>query len=348
MGSLNRENEEDRRKAAEVLGRIGPAAVEAVPALIGTLRDTDSVVCGIAAVALGSIGPPASAAVPALIELLRHGTGDASWNAAVALGRMGSVAAAAVPALSEVLRDQSPAVRWIAAEALGRIGPGAVEAVPALLAALRDEDAVVCERAAIALGAIGPAAAPAAPALLELLWGDDAGIRHIVAAALRRILSVDFGGILVGIKHMEYRPDAAADAWTALTGEGLERMGPGATECTTELQFFLHVTEVFRKENAQGRSLTFGELSKHMECSATSLREQLNSVSTLFHQYFKGLGLRLPPDHEQLTLQAAERSKLFGRGQGQNGFRIYPLGWLAEGLARRYLGPIAGATSKTT
>jgi HEAT repeat protein len=59
-----------RRHAADVLGRIGPGAASAVPALISALADVDDDVKGWAASALGRIGPAAASALPAL-RLLR-------------------------------------------------------------------------------------------------------------------------------------------------------------------------------------------------------------------------------------------------------------------------------------
>jgi len=56
--------------AIEALGRIGPEAKEAVPALIKTLEDKDWNVRVCTAWALGQIGPEAKAAAPALCKLL--------------------------------------------------------------------------------------------------------------------------------------------------------------------------------------------------------------------------------------------------------------------------------------
>jgi HEAT repeat protein len=55
-----------RRRVADALWKIGPAAVEAVPALAAALNDPDKDVRRRVADALGSIGPPAVEAVPAL------------------------------------------------------------------------------------------------------------------------------------------------------------------------------------------------------------------------------------------------------------------------------------------
>lgn len=61
-----------RKRAADVLARIGPDAKDAVPALIRSLGDRDEKVRKAATRALGEIGPGAAEAVPRLIEALRE------------------------------------------------------------------------------------------------------------------------------------------------------------------------------------------------------------------------------------------------------------------------------------
>ena len=61
-----------RLRAASVLARIGPDAVEAVPDLVERLSDVDPAVRKAAARALGQIGPEAKSAVPALMQLLQQ------------------------------------------------------------------------------------------------------------------------------------------------------------------------------------------------------------------------------------------------------------------------------------
>ncbi len=117
--------------------------------LIVALKDKDTQVRGAAATALGQIGPAAEDAIPALVAALAddaewHGSPNypgipvnVRWDASKALGRIGSVA---VPALMTALEDREAKVRASAASALSAIGPGATAAVPALSAALRDND----------------------------------------------------------------------------------------------------------------------------------------------------------------------------------------------------------------
>jgi HEAT repeat protein len=71
MQSLDDPNPLIRYRAARVLARIGPDALEAVPALVRHLNDVDISVRREAARALGQIGPQAAEAVPPLIEALK-------------------------------------------------------------------------------------------------------------------------------------------------------------------------------------------------------------------------------------------------------------------------------------
>jgi hypothetical protein len=71
IDALRKNNGPDERvRAARVLARIGPEAVDAVPMLTTALSDEDPHVQKAAARALGQIGPAAAEAVPALMELL--------------------------------------------------------------------------------------------------------------------------------------------------------------------------------------------------------------------------------------------------------------------------------------
>jgi HEAT repeat protein len=115
--------------AAWALEKLGPLAMEAVPALVEALG-SESVWISIAASrALGVMGPGAA---PDLERALADPREDVRGLAAFALGRIGPGAGAAIPALRRCLTDESDYVRICAAEALGRMGPDAGEALPAL------------------------------------------------------------------------------------------------------------------------------------------------------------------------------------------------------------------------
>ena len=164
-----------RRRAAEALGGIGPAAEAAVPALVAALQNDRDAVREAAARALEGIGP---AAVPALVAALQHDV-VRHWAARALRG----IGPAAVPALTPALHDADAGMLGMAFNIVEGIGPAAV---PALIAALQDDNASVRRWAAIALGRIGPAAEAAVPALVAALQDGDA-VRHWAADALKRI-----------------------------------------------------------------------------------------------------------------------------------------------------------------
>ncbi len=100
-----------------VLGRVGPAAKEAVPALSEALQNDEySAVREAAARALGRIG--GEGAVFGLVGALRDGAPEVRRASAGALGMIGPEAKAAGPALAEALNDSSLWVRVAAEEAL--------------------------------------------------------------------------------------------------------------------------------------------------------------------------------------------------------------------------------------
>ena len=68
-GALGQGGVFQRAHTARTLGRFGPLAAEAVPALVAVLEDESPVVRGAAIIALGKIGPQAKAAIPALTAI---------------------------------------------------------------------------------------------------------------------------------------------------------------------------------------------------------------------------------------------------------------------------------------
>lgn len=107
-----------RRASALSLGQIdGKAADRALAVLIELLGHRGGVAAS-TAFDIGKIGPRAQAAVPALIRLLRDGDQAGRAAAAYALARIGPAAREAVPALREALQDEDPAVARNAREAL--------------------------------------------------------------------------------------------------------------------------------------------------------------------------------------------------------------------------------------
>ena len=107
--------EERCLNAIILLGQLGPAAKDAVPALIPLLDD--DIVAGNFIHTLGCMGPAAKEAVPKLIESLEKG---APW-VAITLGRIG--ASDAVPVLRRTLTNGPIWLRREAASVLAHLQP---------------------------------------------------------------------------------------------------------------------------------------------------------------------------------------------------------------------------------
>lgn len=219
--------------ARRVLAGEAPDGAKGVKLLERLLRDPSRDVRADAAEMLGRLGPIAKDAVPSLIEALDEQDGRVSvaWYAAIALRRMGPTAAAALERLEKIvsapktkanLRDQarqaidlidrrrstalSTAIRCVdgadpiaafgAARCLRELGPDAAKAVPALIRALkRHTHRAIRYEIVGALGAIGGAAAPALPELDRL--GDvskpGTGPWHVERAARSASQSIRIG-----------------------------------------------------------------------------------------------------------------------------------------------------------
>jgi HEAT repeat protein len=140
--------------AAWTLGRAGPAAGAAAPALEKALRDPEPGLRALAVRALGNIGRSDAAVVASLADVVAHGVGEGRWRALRALAKLGPSAAPAVGVMAAALADPDEKVRREAALALDRVGPPASAAVPALVAAERDAVPEVRDAAAQALRTI--------------------------------------------------------------------------------------------------------------------------------------------------------------------------------------------------
>jgi len=129
VAALKSSDSLERRLAAHALGEIGPAAREAVPALIEALRDPESFVRVWAAAALARVQPENPDANPALVEGTQDGISFVRSLAAWHLGRLGPGhpgIESVVPELRELLNDNDPSVRTEALVALENlVGKGA-------------------------------------------------------------------------------------------------------------------------------------------------------------------------------------------------------------------------------
>lgn len=118
------------------LGRLGPLAADAAPAIREASRDNKGLRRN-AAISLYRIcGAEAEDAYATLLETVRTGDGTSCRLAVLAFRDRPHAAAAVISALVEALRARDDGIRYHVAEALRNLGPAARPALPALREAL--------------------------------------------------------------------------------------------------------------------------------------------------------------------------------------------------------------------
>jgi HEAT repeat protein len=189
---LKNEKPEVRVRAAKALGEMAQQPDLVIPNLLEIARtDAQWKVRSYAIEAVGRYGPRAVEAIPALIEAL--GEVRLQVRAADALANIGVAARSAIPALVNLLsRDENEAAaRYFAAIALGWVGKGSKESVMALIATLeqtKNWKVYVCRGVAAALWRLGPEAREAIQSLLRIIREEeDSDLLWASAKALARI-----------------------------------------------------------------------------------------------------------------------------------------------------------------
>lgn len=191
-----------RATAAEVLGSLGPDAVDPLMAALDDPR-TD-VVSGAASV-LGKLGD--RRAVPALVALLDRNAGGTGAVAAEALGYLGDTDS--VDALIHALNGNDSELQSGAARALGYIGDE--RAVSSLIEAMGSEDFSVRRIAIDALTGIGEASIPF---LTEALLHSERGVRSGAAECFMQM------GHTPGTEQEQINLLVANEEWMELARRG--------------------------------------------------------------------------------------------------------------------------------
>jgi HEAT repeat protein len=167
-----------RGPALRALGRLGPDAVDSVPALLKVFHERqEEIDSADVTEAFGRIG---KGALPALTRAL-HDKETRSRHLAAAWTHLGKEA---VDVLIPALLDEDEEVRKLAADSMGSMGPNAKAAGSALAGALKDLDFQVRAAAARALPHVGADPAKAVPALAAALLDPKPAVREAAANAL--------------------------------------------------------------------------------------------------------------------------------------------------------------------
>lgn len=224
LGALLKDNNPAiRERAAHALGRVGPGAVEVMPALLTAAQAADG--APVYAEALAQVGPQA---LPALLGILQKSKPeDGRWVLRV----LHSFGPPAVPVLSEALKSNSAEVRASAASALAEMGRGASAAAVPLFVLTKDASPKVQAASFRALVAIHADSERLRPLLQEALASKDTDVRKAGAAGLAALggaatLGVDglldllnddnAAGRLAAIQALGQLGDKAAPAVNAL------------------------------------------------------------------------------------------------------------------------------------
>jgi HEAT repeat protein len=135
---------EARKNAFDALGRLGPAAREAIHPLVALLKDADAPTRSDVQSVLARMGKPV---LPWVVAELKEVDNEHVPGLIGALSQGAEGTRYTVPALVRLLRESDPRVRIRAAQQLGRMGPLARRAGPAL-EELRKDDSELVRRAA--------------------------------------------------------------------------------------------------------------------------------------------------------------------------------------------------------
>jgi|GEM_PF-3976236 len=248
----------------EVLGQLGPGAVDAVPLLIEILQDpTLSGLHSQAIIALGEIGPSAADAIPTLQTL----AADAflGSDATEALGKVGaadaevvlflveqtknpgsrlagvhglskmSPSSGAVQALIGIVQDEDMGdyTRGQAIDALGAMAPESDEALSTLLAASQNANPATASAAIRGLGTLGPLSPEILPILKKALSSPDDAVRGAAASGLGNFgpEAVDTIPALIAMTE-DVKPFSVARAGAI---EALGRIGQDSPEAVSAL-----------------------------------------------------------------------------------------------------------------
>jgi len=166
---------------------VDGAGVEVlVPSLIKGLEKRDG--RRSAACALGRIGPKAAPAIPALLKLYSVVAGDERQTVVTALGEIRVKSPEVIGVLAKaVTEDDSKYVRSSVAYSLGTIGVSSDEVISALLGGLRDDEKWVRHESAAALGRLGHASGQVLTALQKAFDDSDSEVSVTAVWALGKL-----------------------------------------------------------------------------------------------------------------------------------------------------------------
>ena len=250
LEKLRAEKPDVRMEAAAAIGRLGPQAKAAAPALLAAFpQEKDPFARRAMIAALGAIGPEARDAAPALVAAVRDGYGSVDdlvgFEAMAALLKIDPENIASGKYVLEMLHNKSPDVRSRAATMVRLLGPGLKSLAPALAEAVKDKHPGVRMEALRSLVAVRPEPGLVLPLLTAAVADSDKYVRLYAAQGLAGCGPEAKGAtkLLIEAVAKEKDPEVRSQEIRAL-----RYIGPAAIEAIPVL------TEALKDPNEQVRS----------------------------------------------------------------------------------------------
>ncbi|WP_449416486.1 NACHT domain-containing protein [Phormidium nigroviride] len=201
------QDESNRRRAADILGKIDKDNPVAIAALVESKRNSQDKVTRLRTVdSLDKIDKEPPDPIAPLIQLIRNPQSELTLlKAAYSLGKIGKDNPDAITALIELISNsQSEDARWNAADSLGKIAKNNPDAIAALVKFLpKAQSENTRSKVAKTLGEIGKDNPDAIAALVELIrTSQDENTRLRAANSLGEILTVSqhIAGVVSALK----------------------------------------------------------------------------------------------------------------------------------------------------
>lgn len=205
------EDADVRTSAVNALAEIGPAAKDAVPAVVRALKDSEPGVRRAAVAALAKVGAGDDAAA-ALLDALKDKDGDVAVAAGKMLQNGRKLTKEQVPLLADVAKNGPPAARRFAVGVLVGLGAESPDAVTVIGRSLTDQDKGVRLEAVRGLGKLGASAWRVAPELGKVARGPNKEVQKAAVLSLGKIGPKAIAAVpdLIALLHNEDLHDDAA------------------------------------------------------------------------------------------------------------------------------------------
>lgn len=186
---LNHKDGFVRIHSALALSRMQSSPADAVQTVVDGIKSTDAGLRSFAVAVLPEMGPQAADALNSLSESLADQNGYVRLHAAEVLIRYDKWSYQSLDVLLGCLREKDENLRWLAVYSLAELAPESQEAVDALLKASRDPAMKVKVGAVYALGEIGPFAKGASVELRRL--ADTTNDQELQSAVLHSLSQIE-------------------------------------------------------------------------------------------------------------------------------------------------------------